>query len=307
MSLQDEIAANLERTKHKEAEAEAAQQELDELRTRIAKGESTGDRIRDYVIRKIGFRPSADAFHKELSALEQRLAGMTGQFGLLIEKEYREANHASCTRTFGHERTKLTLFVLSGEQLALNFDGWKEQLLPIANTAEYDSDRYETIRALKGADVDFLRMVSFLARASAGSYRAELLIGDQEVHAWLAADDQSYQPSKSLYLLRSLADAVGRPLQDAPVFTECVAKEREECLKKLHKACGDRAVHRHQLETISRHRRDYIGEVASAIEKLRTAVQHIRELLDDAKSLGLDDPLVTELRKEYAPKKEPSA
>lgn len=188
----DGLKANAQRM------VEQADQMKGALRVRISNGETTGDRMRDFIISRYGFlNEEIEAVHRDLEA---RMSGHVGEFILAITKE---ENFHGCTG-FGYKPQDIDyileehfyLGVLKDSVLVLDL-AKGTCALPTGNYAQWSSVRNGNVQLVErnitsGFTHDFgFCLNKQLAHRNPGrrlqkelDLELEVKVGDVEVMAW---------------------------------------------------------------------------------------------------------------------------
>lgn len=226
-----------------------ANEKIKQLRERIKHGETTGNRIKDFVIARYGF------LNEEIEAvycnLEVRIQQHVGEFVLMIVKE---ENFHGCTG-FGYEPKDrdyvldehLYLGVLKVGTLVLNpadeecelptdnhvqcWDAWRE------NTELVEGNLASHWLRDFGLNLDKpLKRRNPVARfQKEPDLELELKIGDTEVKAWFEE-----QRGHHLVVFQKAAQLLGRPMLESPELAAELQQRREAVAKRLTELVKER-------------------------------------------------------------------
>lgn len=219
-----------------------ANEKMKELRERIKRGETTGDRIRDFVIaRYYSLNEKIKAVYRDL---ETQIGQHVGEFILMIAKE---ENFHGCTG-FGYEPKDrdyvldehLYLGVLKDGSLVLNPADDKCELLTGNHVRCWDVWR-ENVELVEGNlashwRYDFglnlnkqLKCRNPMARFQKEvDLELEVKIGDVEVKAWFEK-----QRGHHLVVFQKASRLLGRQTEESPRLAVELQRRREDVAKQL--------------------------------------------------------------------------
>ena len=207
----------------------AANEKIRELCGRIRNGETTGDKVKDFVVASVGpYQEAEDMLH----GLEKRVREHQGKFVLMV---HRDESFHGCTG-FGHEPEpreysldeEVCLAVIRGDSLSIALSEDKCSCeIPTGNFAICHNVHRESA-SLVGrnlprylGDVAFWLLLDkpleiknpFTAGMAEIEKRPilqlEIKIGDDEVTAW-------FKERRLDVLLRKMANLLGRPVAESP-------------------------------------------------------------------------------------------
>lgn len=219
-----------------------ANEKMKKLRYQIKHGETTGDRIRDFVIARYGFlNEEIEAMYRDLEA---RIGQCVGEFVLMIAKN---ENFQGCTG-FGYEPKNrdyildehLYLGVLKNGTLVLNPADEKCEL-PTVNYVRYWDAWRENVELVEGNLTshwrhDFglelnkqLKRRNPMARFQEGTdLKLELKIGDDEVKAWFEK-----RRGHHLVVFQKASRLLGRQTEESPQLATELQRRLETVAKRL--------------------------------------------------------------------------
>ncbi len=227
-----------------------ANDKMERLRERIKCGETTGDRIKDFVIARHGY--ISEVIETVYRDLEARIRQHVGEFVLMIVKE---ENFHVCTG-FGYEPKdsdyildeRLSLGVLKDCALALNHTDGKCKL-PTGNYARcWDAWRENAELVEGGLASDWLRDFGLnlnkplkrrnpMARFQEEiDLELEVKIGDVEVKTWF----EKQRGKHYLMIFRKMAQLLGRPVVESPELAAELQRRREVVAKRLAELVPER-------------------------------------------------------------------
>lgn len=239
LKLKDQAEGS--RTNAQSVSAEA-HEKIEQLRERIRQGETTGDKIKDFIIARYGFLD--DGIEATYRALEARLCQHVGEFILMIVKQ---EIFFGCTGFGQKPRDRdflLTehfyLGVLKDGALVLNIAGGKCEI-PTGNYAEclnLLSEKSELVEENLnsrwgydfGIDLDRpIKRRNPMARLQKKpDLKLELKVGDEEVRAWF---EQRNGPH--LVIFQKSAQLLGRPIAEFLQLSAELQRRREAIAKRL--------------------------------------------------------------------------
>ncbi|GEM_PF-2866676 len=223
-----------------------ANEKMKQLRERIKSGETTGDKIKDFVIARYGFlNDEIEAIYRDL---ETRVQQHVGEFVLMIVK--RESFHG-CSG-LGYEPKPedyeldehIYLGVLKHGSLVLNpadnkcefltsnyarcWDPWRENTeLVDGNLASHWSNDFgfNLNKPLNRRNP----IARFRMRGDDPDLELEVKIGDSEVKAWFEKQRGKYY----LMIFQKMAQLLGRPIAEPPELLAELQRRREVVAKQL--------------------------------------------------------------------------
>jgi seryl-tRNA synthetase len=231
--------------------SEQTNEKMKELRERIKRGETTGDRIKDLVIARYGFmNEEIETVYRDLEA---RIGQHVGEFVLMITKE---ENVHGCTG-FGYKPKNLDyvldehlyLGVLKDGLLVLDPANGKCEL-PTGNSVRCRQYAWSKNMELVEGNLtshwlndDFglslnkpLKRRNPMAclRAEA-DLKLEIKIGDVEVRAWFERRREHY-----LVDFKNASQLLGRQIDESPQLTAELQQQRETVAKQLAELIKER-------------------------------------------------------------------
>jgi hypothetical protein len=307
-----------------EADKERAERAA-ELRRRIEAGETTGDPIRDFLVWLWPLDHEEALPHYR--ALAERLKGRTGQYVLMIER--RDASGGGM-RTLGPSvKETFTLGILKDDRLALKRDDGKLARGTLAfPTGRHAScgDGYRKEAAARDGDMrpmfyDTLfwhaveKPVEIRSSGEGGCFGPaptyedfslgaerdkpmtvlELHVGNEEIDAWCRRGATHFPKDAPNETRCALIAGLARPLGGNGSRIAAVSQSRDARRKKLLKELAARG---EELRAAGEELNgaDDPRDPAGLVQRYRGAKKAIRALLDEAESLGMEDPLVKRLR-----------
>lgn len=188
------------------AVSESASKQMKNVRERIQKGETTGDRIKDYMLAG-GLILGPDT-EKTLRGVQSKLIEHPGEFILAIERTER---FEGCVG-FGYEprnedyhlKEYLTLGVLNGTELVIEIDSKKTCCsLPTSRHMHVYNTTAVNLKVENGNlrpfwTIDFwyclnrkMELRNYMNRRMGDILETELIIGDQAVSNWFGKGSQT--------------------------------------------------------------------------------------------------------------------
>jgi hypothetical protein len=318
----------------KAADGRAAQERAEraaEVRRRLEAGETTGDPILDFVA-WLWPTDHAEAL-PHYRALAERLKGRTGQYVLMIE---RQDASGGCMRTLGPSvEETFTLGILKDDRLALKRDDGKLSRGTLAfPTGRHAScgDGYRREPIVRDGDLrpmfyDTLfwhaveRPVEIRSSGEGGrfgpapTYEAfclgaerdkamtvlELHVGNDEIDAWCRRGAMHFPKDAPNENRCALIAGLAWPLGGNGSRIAAVSQSRDARRKKLLEELAARG---EELRAAGEELNgaDDPRDPAGLVQRYRGAKKAIRALLDEAESLGMEDPLVKRLRAAHPPR-----
>ena len=227
--------------------SEQAGQRMNELRERIKHGETTGDRIKDFIIARYGLL--SKEIEQVFRDLEARIGQHVGEFVLMITKE---ENFHGCTG-FGYEPKArdfvldehLYLGVLRGGALVLNpADGECE--LPTGNHIRCWGVWRGSVGLVEGNITsgwgqDFGHNLNKQFKRRNPSFqqeqdlKLEVKIGDVEVETWFEK-----RGGHHLVVFQKASRLLGREIEESPQLAAELRRRREAVAKRLKELVQER-------------------------------------------------------------------
>lgn len=273
----------------------ASSEEMRELRQRIMDGETTGDKIKDFVI-VAHYAPNA-TIEQVYKDLQQTLTGHAGQFVLAVVRTQEPTRH-----TFGKGGSDYQLFedlylgVLESEELGISPD--KCHLLLsgcscnkghslLCKTSSLSLDISEYGRRHEKHHYDRL-----MGMAHEGPYSEfEIFVGDQAVKEWFAergeANILDREGKETLLLFANMAELAGWPLDETeyPIIAEEKKRQKKEAAVAIIVALGMLLA-----------KQGYAGRFSSCFDRLgkQELEETLRKALERGLEFGLEkEPLLT--------------
>ncbi len=281
--------------------AESRREKLNDLRERIKNGESTGDRLRDFALVRLGDDLDGRA-HKALIKLEERLAGKAKQ--LFVLAEYERVFSGGCVRDFRADENPefrkpdwMLIGFLREERLAL--DQPKQSFgLPCSDFVVYKDGKKEyrtEFEAYFENDWSEFRLIGEIAGIGGWSpvlgenhQAPEMIVGDAEVIKWFSRKFAYFREEDARCQIARLT----LKLSPSDHWTREAREEiRKDTLEKLASTESAIRAKRHEIE--GKNRLMPI-EVAERVEEIRKLISALKLQLDLALELG-EDPRRSEI------------
>lgn len=223
-----------------------ASEKMKQLRERIKGGETTGDKIKDFVIARYGLlNDEIEAIYRDLKTRVER---HTGEFVLMVVK--RESFHGCGGMGYSPTPEDYTLDehiylgVLKHGSLVLN---------PSDNKCEFQTGNYARCRDPWQENTDLVDgniapywlpdfgyklnkplqrinpIARFRMRGDDPDLELEVKIGDPEVKAWFEKKRAKYY----LMIFQKMAQLLGRPIAEPPELLAELQRRREVVTKQL--------------------------------------------------------------------------
>lgn len=308
----DALRAQTSDAQRRTGQAEAARKAAaEDLTKRIKAGETTGDRLVDFLVASFGAGYEEALPHYR--ALEERMKGRTGQFVLMIE---RAETQFGCVmfgeapdHMFGLEET-FVLGILSSDALAFDLEArdWKfPAVRHVSQGGRWNSGSkeggfaprfYSSVFWMKMAEP--MRVRGLMPDAGLGVERGggitpfTFVIGDEEIEAWCRRGAMHFKkaaPNEArCELIRKLAGQLGSDATSIPAVAQAADRSGKKLLEEIEKRVVDLKSAMTDLYDTN------VRPHADIVKAIRDARRDIRRLLERAQEIGLDTPFIQRLR-----------
>lgn len=310
-----------------EAEREARNREEATLCNRIATGkDTTGDRIRDFVIAKYGISPDGNVL-KNYRYLDSAVQAHPGEFILMVTKREESRfhggpDHVPQPHDYGIDET-LYLGVLGKRPLLLNL---KDRVcaLPTTRYVRCWSVQHESTELVQGPMApermrDFGLSLNKLLRCHEPGthYELEVTVGDAEVLAWFESRNEWLICAGNelhLWVFRKMAKLLKRPTPPSKALDALLNERQTAVSLKLIALVARRNALRHEIaEATKKHRGPDKSELERTLwqprRDLNRVLDELRAVLTSTLDLDMGDATlrtIPSLRREFGVRKRSS-